>query len=323
MRSPDRPINRKSLLYKRVVGGVQAFGAGNFQSISAFMTHPPFSERIPRAVTTSVVFASPHSGRHYPAKFREDSILDERVLRSSEDAYMDELIESAPDLGARSLIAEYPRAYVDLNRSETELDPAVLSGMRRGYVASPRVNSGLGVIPRVVSNGRPIYSGKIPLAEGQKRLREVWQPYHERLTAILDETLLQFGEAILVDCHSMPHEALEASRDLNGQRPDVVLGDRFGAAASAPVVEAIESAFKDAGLLVARNTPFAGAYVTQRYGKPAKGFHAVQVEVDRRLYLDEAHVARGPNYERFRKLMAGVMAQIADIGRPLVTLAAE
>lgn len=287
------------------------------------MTQDAYIERQPKAVTTSVVFASPHSGRHYPAHFRLASMLDERTLRSSEDAYIDDLIVSAPDLGAQSLLAVYPRAYVDLNRAVTELDPSVLSGMRRATVINPRIASGLGVIPRVVANGRSIYRGKISLEDGLDRLNRVWHPYHTRLESILEATRTQFGHAILVDCHSMPHEAIEACRPANSQRPDIVLGDRFGAAADGAIVEAIETAFRAAGLYVARNAPFAGAYIAQRYGKPSQGCHAVQIEIDRALYLDENAVTPNANFAVFQRVLSGVMAEIAEIGRPAVRLAAE
>lgn len=287
------------------------------------MIRPAYTERLPKAVTTSVVFASPHSGRYYSADFQRGSVLDARTLRSSEDAYIDELIENAPDLGAQSLLAEYPRAFVDLNRAASELDPAVLTGMRRATIVNPRIASGLGVIPRVVANGRSIYRGKISLAHGQERLERVWHPYHARLEAILSATQRQFGHAILVDCHSMPHEALAAHCPANGKRPDIVLGDRFGAAADGAIVEAIEVAFQAVGLVVARNTPFAGAYIAQRYGRPAQGRHVVQIEIDRALYLDEENVARGPGFAQFQRVMAGVMTEIAEIGRPLAALAAE
>ena len=317
------PRSRKSLLYKRDVWGVQVFWRTEFSVYTLSMIKDAYIERLPKAVTTSVVFASPHSGRHYSDAFRSASVLDERTLRSSEDAYIDELIDAAPDLGAQSLLAVYPRAFVDLNRAATELDPAVLSGMRRATVVNPRIASGLGVIPRVVANGRAIYRGKIALTDGYARLDRIWHPYHARLEAILAATQDQFGHAILLDCHSMPHEAIETHRPASGPRPDIVLGDRFGAAADGAIVEAVEAAFRAAGLVVARNAPFAGAYIAQRYGKPGRGRHVIQIEIDRSLYLDEENVARGPNFASFRRVMAGVMTEVAEIGRPLASLAAE
>ena len=289
---------------------------------------PPFDLRLPRHRTTSVIFASPHSGCVYPQAFLRQSALSAAVLRSSEDAFVDQLFETAPSYGAPFLVATYPRAWVDLNRAQDELDAALIEGVRRnGH--NPRIASGLGVVPRVVSGGRPIYRGKISLDEARARIRDVWRPYHAALHQQLVETRATFGEAILIDCHSMPHEAIEPDADYPSgargpQRPDVVLGDRFGAAASGGIVDRIEAAFAAAGLRVSRNTPFAGAFITQHYGRPTKGQHVVQVEIDRALYMDEARVAPHGGFARFKRLIDGVVAELADIGRAdQVGIAAE
>ena len=277
----------------------------------------------PRERTTSVVFASPHSGRDYPAWFLNRIALDGCTVRSSEDAYVDQLFACAPQMGAPLLQAAAPRAFVDLNRSSDELDPALIDGVRRvGH--SPRVASGLGVIPRVVANGRAIYSGKIPLSEARQRIETYWRPYHTELTNQLDHSHALFGQAILIDCHSMPHEAMDSVVRKGQPRPQVVLGDRFGASACSAVMDAVHKAFDDAGLVVARNTPFAGAYVTQQYGRPARGRHAIQVEIDRALYLDEATVQPNAHFAEFQALLIGIVAQLANIGRPAQrALAAE
>ena len=268
----------------------------------------------PAALSTSVVFASPHSGRKYPASFLDRTVLDENEVRSSEDAFVDDLFASVPTQGAPLLLAQSPRAYLDLNRGPDELDPAVIDGVRR-QAHNPRVASGLGVIPRVVSNGRAIYSGKLTLAEAHERISNLWRPYHDTLQTLMDEAHSAFGEAILIDCHSMPHEALESVGPAGGARPDVVLGDRFGAAAASSVVEQIEAAFASAGFKVARNMPFAGAYVCQTYGRPSRRHHAVQVEIDRSLYMDEVAIKPSADYEAFKAVLDGVIAELADIGR--------
>lgn len=276
----------------------------------------------PKHRTTNVVFASPHSGRDYSWAFMRRSVLDERMIRSSEDAFVDMLFDSAPAAGAPLLSARAPRAFVDLNRSADELDPALIDGVRKA-AHNPRVSSGLGVIPRVVANGRAIYRGKIPLRDAQVRLRDYWRPYHDRLQTLLNDSLTQFGEAILVDCHSMPHEALESVVHPHGVRPQIVLGDRFGAAARGDVVDRIETAFSEAGLSVVRNAPFAGAYTTQHYGRPSRGQHVVQIEIDRSLYMNETTIRPNANFRAFRDLMACVVADISDVGRADVPLAAE
>ncbi|MEY1557356.1 N-formylglutamate amidohydrolase [Yoonia sp. R2331] len=268
----------------------------------------------PKDRTTSVVFASPHSGRDYPASFLARAQLNEHEIRSSEDAFVDQLFDTSPDHGAPFLTARAPRAYVDLNRAPEELDPALIEGVRR-LSHNPRVASGLGVIPRVVSNGRPIYRGKISLEQAHGRITQYWRPYHDQLQTLLDESRNTFGEAVLVDCHSMPHEALDNVGTAGAMRPDVVLGDRFGAAAASAIVEQIEAAFASAGLRVARNMPFAGAYIAQHYGRPSRRQHAVQIEVDRALYMNERTMMPNGNFAAFRALLGGVIAEIAEIGR--------
>ncbi|MEQ8294679.1 MAG: N-formylglutamate amidohydrolase [Roseovarius sp.] len=277
----------------------------------------------PERRTTSVVFASPHSGRDYPRSFLKQSALNEHAIRSSEDAFVDDLFESAPAHGAPLLCAAVPRAYVDLNRSADELDPALIEGVRKaGH--NPRVASGLGVVPRVVANGQVIYTGKISRAEADRRIETYWRPYHAALRLQLTEAQRQFGQAILIDCHSMPHEAMDSVARSGVRRPDVVLGDRFGAAAGEQIVDRIEEAFYNAGLVVTRNTPFAGAYITQHYGRPSNGHHAVQVEIDRSLYMDEESIRPNSRFRTFKRLLDGVIGEIAAIGRPVEQpLAAE
>jgi N-formylglutamate amidohydrolase len=278
------------------------------------MTQRAYQLNNPPERTTSVVFASPHSGRDYPRAFLRKAVLDEREIRSSEDAFVDLLFDCVPRHGAPFLQAMAPRAFLDLNRAPEELDPALIEGVRR-MAHNPRVASGLGVVPRVVANGRAIYRGKLSLAEAHGRLATYWRPYHDALQTLLDESGNTFGEAILIDCHSMPHEALENVGPPGATRPDIVLGDRFGAAAAASVVERIEAAFTRAGFRVARNMPFAGAYITQHYGRPSRRQHAVQVEIDRAIYMNEATLELRSDFETVRRRLEGVIAEIAQIGK--------
>lgn len=250
------------------------------------------------------------------------TVLDEKAIRSSEDAFVDLLFEAAPRMGAPLLTARAPRAFVDVNRSHDELDPALIEGVKR-TAHNPRVASGLGVIPRVVANGKAIYRGKLTRSEVDARIQECWQPYHDALGSLLDEAHEAFGEAILIDCHSMPHEAIESISHPRGHRPDIVLGDRFGAAAGGDIVDRVETAFLRAGLKVARNAPFAGAFVTQAYGRPSRRQHVLQIEIDRSLYMNERAVRPNGNFEAFRSLLTGVISDIVDIGRPAAALAAE
>lgn len=272
--------------------------------------------------TSCVVFASPHSGCDYPSDFVRRTLLDQYSIRSSEDAFVDQLFDAAPQYGAPLLRADAPRAYVDFNRSADELDPALIEGVRRiGH--NPRVASGLGVIPRVVANGRSIYRGKISLTEAEHRIDRFWKPYHHKLQSLLDDAHRSHGQAILIDCHSMPHEAMDGIAHSGIRRPDVVLGDRFGAAAGGEIVDRVEAAFAGAGFCVVRNAPFAGAYITQAYGRPSREQHAIQVEIDRSLYMNEHLIRRNRQFDSVRERLHAVIAEIAAIGQMRVPLAAE
>lgn len=263
----------------------------------------------PASRISPLIFASPHSGCDYSADFLRQAALDRRSIRSSEDAFVDRLFGMAPKAGAPLLAAQAPRAFVDLNRAADELDPAVIEGIARAP-HNPRISSGLGVIPRVVAGGRAIYRGKLTLAEAEDRIRRFWHPYHQALARLVEETRAAFGQAILIDCHSMPHEAIEAHTRPGQLRPEVVLGDRYGATAGREVMDRVEAAFAGAGLRVGRNSPFAGAYVAQAYGRPSRGVHVVQVEIDRALYMDEVRIEPLAGFGAFRDLVSGVVAEL-------------
>lgn len=280
---------------------------------------------MPRHPRSCVVFASPHSARNYPDDLLRSSILDRRALRSSEDAYVDLLVRAAPKAGSPLLLGGVPRAYVDYNRAAAELDPALIDGVARG-VLNPRVASGLGVIPRVVAGGRAIYRGKLPRTEAERRLHCFWEPYHARLGALLEAQRAQFGQAILIDVHSMPHEAIAGHGRGSAKAPEVVIGDRFGASADAALVASVQAVFADAGLRVVRNAPFAGAYVAQAYGSPSQGQHVIQIEIDRALYLDEARVEPHGGFAEFQSKMDRIITELAALGQSGVAglqLAAE
>lgn len=245
----------------------------------------PYRLYEPDVLSSHVVFNSPHSGRFYPDSLLRRSRLCRLRIRASEDAFVDRLFGAAPAAGAPLLAAVWPRAWVDLNRGPAELDPALIEGARSEGL-NQRIAAGLGVVPRIVSEGTPIYQGKLSLAEAEARIESVHRPYHQRLDSLLARAHRRYGRAILFDCHSMPAEALRSAPRVRGRRPEIVLGDRFGAAAHREIVDTVQAVFEDAGFAVARNAPFAGGYITQRYGRPSRGSHAVQIEIDRGLYLD-------------------------------------
>ncbi|MBV8977160.1 MAG: N-formylglutamate amidohydrolase [Alphaproteobacteria bacterium] len=265
-----------------------------------FKIHRPAEQRIP------FVFASPHSGRLYPASFVAASTLDALTLRRSEDAYADILFEAAAALGAPLLAARFPRAFVDANRAPEELDPAMFSGPLRVYAEAPnaRVQAGLGVIPRIVRDGAEIYRGKLDPLEATRRLELLHRPYHAALARLVEETRRRFGLAIVIDCHSMPSAAAV---------PDVVLGDRHGLSAAAALVDHVERALVAAGFATARNTPYAGGYTTHLYGRRDEGVHALQIEINRALYLDEERIERRADFDRLKTRLKSAMAAFAQL----------
>lgn len=277
----------------------------------------------PDVLTSYMVFASPHSGRSYGQRFLQDTVLSEMAIRSSEDAFVDELYSDVTHFGVPFLTARAPRAFVDLNRAVDELDPALIDGVRAGG-NSPRVASGLGVIPRVVANGRCIYRGKLPMHEVTTRLDTYWHPYHDKLQAILDRSKSMFGQAVLIDCHSMPREAVLGQIKTSGKRPDIVIGDRYGSSAPMYLVDAIDVMFQREGFRTARNTPFAGAYIAQHYGKPQIGQSAIQIEIDRSLYMDESRIEPNENFADVKRRLTRISEKIADLGRSAaIPVAAE
>ncbi|RMD88546.1 MAG: N-formylglutamate amidohydrolase [Alphaproteobacteria bacterium] len=268
---------------------------------------PPFELRMPAGPAGPLVCSSPHSGRHYPAAFRRLSRLDARSLRRSEDCHVDGLFAGAPEAGAPLLAARFARAYLDLNRAADELDPLLFAEplppeARRD---SDRVAAGLGVVARVVASGMPIYSAPLPLAEAERRIARIHVPYHRTLARLLGAAHRRWGWALLVDCHSMPSRGNGAFD--GGDQPsdaDIVLGDCHGRSCAPLVMDAATAALREMGYRVVRNVPYAGGYCTSHYGRPAQGIHALQVEINRALYMDEVTFARAPAFAAIAADMA-------------------
>lgn len=256
-----------------------------------------------------VIFASPHSGCAYPDWFLAESRLDAQQLRSSEDAFVDRLIRHAPDHGAALLTARVPRCVVDLNRGPEEIDPLVVQGAIPSAM-NPRIMAGLGVIPRVVSQGRSIHDRPIPQAEAESRLSRFWHPYHRALSALIDEAVARFGGAVLIDMHSMPRDALA---HLPRPRPDMVLGDRNGVSAAPRISAAVAEAATAEGFRIRRNSPFSGAYITATYGRPRDNIHVVQLELDRSLYMDEGRIEPRADFALFQARFSRVVERLARL----------
>jgi N-formylglutamate amidohydrolase len=275
---------------------------------------PPLDLRRPAEQLVPLVVASPHSGSDYPSEFVAASRLDPLTLRRSEDAFVDEIFADAPGLGAPMLAARFPRAYLDVNREAWELDPAMFSDTLPDYVnvRSPRVRMGLGTIARIVASGEEIYGGKLAFAEARERIQTLYQPYHAALGRLVEETAAHFGFCLVVDCHSMPSGA-HGSRE----GADIVLGDCHGAACAPQIVETARRYLTRRGFVVALNAPYAGGFTTNYYGRPRRGRHALQVEINRAIYMDERTYHRLPGFARLGEEMAGFIAKLGEMARSL------
>lgn len=263
------------------------------------------------APPTPLVFASPHSGRLYPDDMMAAAALDAHAIRRSEDVFVDDLIARAPELGAPTISARYARAYIDLNREPFELDPAMFADELPDFARArtARVAAGLGAIARVVSEGQEIYARKLTFAEARARIDQAHRPYHAALEQLVREAQAAHGFAILIDWHSMPSAAARAGRD----RPsDFVVGDRFGASCAGVLTATVERELEAYGYRVARNSPYAGGYTTEHYGRPARRTHALQIEINRALYLDEAALEPTAGFERLQSDLERLTAILAQ-----------
>jgi len=268
----------------------------------------------PSSLKTPVIYASPHSGRSYSPEFLNNSRLDHHALRQSEDSYVDLLFECAPKLGAPLLTALFPRAFVDVNRSRDELDPRMFTDQLpiNADTRSTRVRAGLGVIPRIVSDGHDIYARKLKFSETSGRLLVCYDPYHNALKRLVSDAYDKFGCAIVVDCHSMPSAGVAPLN--NNERPvDFVLGDRFGVSCAPSITHLFEHLLVEQGFSVTRNTPYAGGYVASAYGRPNEGVHVIQVEINRALYLDEVKIARNDHFDKLKTSIEAVMMELSRI----------
>lgn len=263
----------------------------------------------PPRLTTPLVINSPHSGRTYSRRFLERSRLDGLTLRRSEDAFVDELLAPCVALGAPLMAANFPRAYLDVNREPYELDPLMFEGRLPPFVntRSLRVAGGLGTIPRVVGEAQEIYGDSIPVAEAMERIAKLYAPYHSALRGLIERAAGRFGLAVLLDCHSMPSNVADSAA------PDFVIGDRYGASAALWVVEILEQRLRQLGYSVRRNKPYAGGFITEHYGNPASGLHAIQLELNRAIYMDERRREKSARFDQ-------VAADFAVLAETLATV---
>jgi len=270
----------------------------------------PAEQRVP------LVFSSPHSGRDYPAAFLAASKLDALAIRRSEDSFVDELFGHIPQLGAPLLRALFPRAFVDPNREPYELDPAMFTTPLPAFVnrRSPRVAAGLGTIARVVANGSEIYSGKLDFDEANERIERCYRPYHDALEDLIAHTRTMFGTCVLIDCHSMPSIGgpMENDAGRRGQ-VDFILGDAHGRSCARALTLLVEDTLRGMGYSVVRNTPYSGGFITRNYGRPERGVHALQIEINRALYMNETSFERTEGLARVAADMRDLAARIAEL----------
>ena len=268
----------------------------------------------PEPQTMPVVFASPHSGCDYPREFVAQARLDPITLRKSEDSFVDELFAGVTGEGAPLLKALFPRAYLDPNREPFELDPAMFADPLPAYAntRSPRVAGGLGTIARVVANGEEIYRGKLRVSDALERVNCLYRPYHEALRRLVAATMSRFGRVLLIDCHSMPSVGGPMDEDAGRRRFDIVLGDCHGTSCAPSVVTLVERFLAGCGYQVVRNNPYAGGFTTRHYGIPAERVHALQIEINRAIYMNEAAIERKPALARVAAHMTALAAHLRE-----------
>lgn len=293
--------------------------------VTDFSRIPAHEIAEPVAASLPLLLSSPHSGDCYPADFLATSRLDATRIRRSEDAFVDRLFAAAPSVGAALLKANFPRAFLDVNREPYELDPRMFIGRLPAHanVRSLRVHGGLGTIARIVAENEEIYRQPMTVEAALDRISAFYFPFHNTLRGRLDALRARFGWAVLLDCHSMP-SGLRAGD--GARRVDVVVGDRYGSSADGLLIQAALDLFADLGFAVQRNKPYAGGYITERYGRPNDGLHVLQIEINRGLYMDEARHQPLPVFAavagRLTRFLAGFAAVVRDLQPPDV-LAAE
>jgi len=265
---------------------------------------PPFVRIGPERLSSPVIISVPHAGRDYSPTLLKTARLSRPMLETLEDRLVDRLVWRATAAGATTFIARTPRAEIDLNRDEREIDPALVAPpLPPGSILqSVRTRGGIGLIPSRITGVGAIWAQRISQTELARRITEVHRPYHQALTDTLREARERFGAALLLDCHSMPPRS-----QIGGEtRGLIVFGDRHGTAAAPELVEAAVATAAALGYRTACNVPYAGGYIAGRHGRPQRGIHALQMEIDRSAYLDVELRGPGPGFAAACELVAAV-----------------
>jgi N-formylglutamate amidohydrolase len=260
------------------------------------------------------LITSPHSGHYYPRDFILKSKLDSQQLRLSEDMHIDALLVDAPQAGASLLLATYPRAYVDLNREPYELDASMFSDQLPDFVNkdSTRVLGGLGTIAKNVTERLEIYDRPLVFSEAEQRIEKIYFPFHTCLKQQIETARDFWGKAYLLDVHSMPSNAVRKYKGGKSGSVDFVLGNRHGRSCDADIYDVVYDFLTDAGYYVEKNKPYAGGYITEHYGNPSEGFHTLQLEVNRKLYMNETSYDLLGNSDEIRNLFSDLVSTLIN-----------
>ncbi|MDQ8032259.1 N-formylglutamate amidohydrolase [Bordetella genomosp. 1] len=263
-------------------------------------------------VCAPLVLDSPHSGTTYPPDFAP--AVGFGALRTAEDTWVDDLWGDAVDLGVPLLGASFPRAYIDANRGADEIDQLLLDEAWPDAIAeSPKVRLGKGLIWRMLDDGTPLYDRKLSVAEIRHRIDACWKPYHAQLATLIDRAHARFGKVWHINCHSMPSVAGAYATDKPGLvHPDFVLGDRDGATSDPSFREFVAAWLRERGYNVTVNDPYKGVELVRAFGRPADGRNSLQIEINRKLYMDEVSLRPSDNYDRLKNDLRELTIALID-----------
>jgi len=286
---------------------------GVYQEVEHFTPDNACEVRLPESEVLPLVFDSPHSGLNYPSDFGYRESLDHLLLRSPEDAHVEELFAKATEHGAVMLQANFPRAYIDVNRRVGDIDVNMIDGAWPFTLDTTKNSaSGAGLFWRVVRKVHEIYGKKIKVEDAIARVENCYLPYHEKLRSHLDRLHAEFGGVWHMDCHSCQSYSLDAEGKQTTMRPDIILGNRHGTTCDADFVEVVRKSFADLGYEVIVNTMFPGAELVVRYGDPANNRHSLQVEIRRDLYMDDDTHDKNERFDKMKQDCEVVMSNVAE-----------
>jgi len=284
----------------------------------------------PEKTTLPIIFDSPHSGTHYPKDF--DYICDFKILEAAEDKYVDDLFENAPDHGITFLKAHFPRSYIDVNRASDDIDIDLLAEKWSGpfeIKPSHRSHAGIGLIRRLVKPGIPVYDRKLTSNEITHRIQKYYHPYHNALETLIRNAHYNYGQVWHINCHSMPASSAYPKRGIGliGNKPkpvDFVLGDRDGTSCDLAFTRNLKEFIKSLGYTVSINDPFKGVECIDKYSSPTTGYHSLQIEINKSLYMDEKSGKKLKNYDTLKNNLEKITTFCTNhVKNRLINLAAD